>query len=247
MPEKATPIQEEQPLVGWRHTLDLEVHQRALMDDLYKRESSLGAMYHGALSVLADKENPDRLALAAHNIRELLNRLPDHMGVESKDRRIRLSDKVASLAAAWERTCNASSARNGPNHWAGLIDQVLAKFLVEIEEFFNWRAVHIPRRRAVVGKTLGEFDEGSVPLPKPIQDLRISEWENYHNFFVSVAHHSTTSEDDFASNLYWLERYRSARNASIHIIFNTPGPTTGEDYLTSAVAKYCRTDSSLYA
>jgi hypothetical protein len=37
-------------------------------------------MYTGALHVL-QSDNPDRLALAAHNLRELIEKLPDHIDV----------------------------------------------------------------------------------------------------------------------------------------------------------------------
>lgn len=187
--------------------LDLVAHQQALMEELYRRGSLLGVMYQGALSVLADGENPDRLTLAAHNLRELMNRIPDYLGVETKDLKVRMGDKVTPLAAAWEQTCNGSSARRGPKEWGGKIDGSLAKFLVDIEEFFEWLLEHRPKRRAVVGKTLRELDDASVPLPEPIQELRITEWQKYYRYFVAVAHHSSAMEDEFGAYLYSLEMY----------------------------------------
>ena len=49
--------------------------QGALAEELKKKAPQLEIIYLGALKVLADQGNPDRLALAAHNFRELFEKV----------------------------------------------------------------------------------------------------------------------------------------------------------------------------
>lgn len=206
-PQGISRVPPNRPMAERDSLFEFSPFQQELMDELYRRETAMGIMYHGALRVLNDGENPDRFSLAAHSIREMLSRLPDHIGVESKDRRVRLSDRVSSLEQSWSHACDGSSSRDGPRNWNGVIDKPLHSFLTAMEDFVEWRAENIPRRRAVVGRTLRELDEAPVPLSGTLQELRISEWEMYHDFFVSVAHHGSVTEEDFSSHLYWFEGY----------------------------------------
>ncbi len=66
--------------------------QRFLYEALSERDTQLANeqgkkladMYLGALRVLADEHNPDRLPLAAHGIRELLEKLPRYLKVPTQ-------------------------------------------------------------------------------------------------------------------------------------------------------------------
>ncbi|MBI2862446.1 MAG: hypothetical protein HYX89_06480 [Chloroflexi bacterium] len=61
--------------------LQLTPVQRRIWEALANRNQELGKMYLGALRVYADNENPDRLALTAHGVRELVNGLLRHSGI----------------------------------------------------------------------------------------------------------------------------------------------------------------------
>ena len=50
----------------------LTLRQKRLLGTLLERDETSARAYAGALKVLADDENPDRLALAAHNLRQLV-------------------------------------------------------------------------------------------------------------------------------------------------------------------------------
>jgi len=51
---------------------NLTSQQKILYESLVKKENYQQKIYYGALRILADKRNPDRLSLASHNFRELL-------------------------------------------------------------------------------------------------------------------------------------------------------------------------------
>ena len=71
-----------------RVPLELSGSQRALQNALARRSAVLETMYIGGLTVLRDEANPDRFALCAHSLRELIEKLPEHFSVPQE-----MSDK----------------------------------------------------------------------------------------------------------------------------------------------------------
>ena len=59
--------------------LVLTLKQREVLDTLKDKETKeyrLSQWYHGALYALNNQHNPDRIAQAAHSLRELIEKLP---------------------------------------------------------------------------------------------------------------------------------------------------------------------------
>ena len=77
--------------------LQLLPHQRALLKALETKDKALGSMYYGALKVMNDNGNPDRFALAAHSIRELMEKLPYYLELRLKATKETLKEKVRQL------------------------------------------------------------------------------------------------------------------------------------------------------
>lgn len=185
----------------------LNSQQQTLFNALLEKDVSLAHIYLGAIRVLGDDGNPDRVALASHNIRELINLLPRYLGIDIKDRQARLRDKVANLRDQWLKVGTHSKCHVEDN-WQGEIDKPLQSLLKDLERFFVWYDDHFPRRKAVVGHLLKKLDPAPIPLPEPIADLHVQEWEKYHNFFVALAHHDkTTTDDELISWISSLERF----------------------------------------
>lgn len=170
--------------------------QKIMFEALGQRDSVSAAIYVGAIQVWGDATNPDRLALAAHGIRELMDRLSKYLDVPYRDQP-RMGDKVAALYDAWQR------AR--PQIGAGLPmpDGILKK----LEGFFEWYESDRPNRRALAGSMLRKMDPAARPMPFPIEDLRVNEWMTCHDFFANSAHHTQNSAGDFEGWLDVLERF----------------------------------------
>ncbi len=185
----------------------LNSQQQTLFNVLLEKDGSLARIYLGAIRVLKDDGNPDRIALASHNLRELLQRIPRYLGVDSRNREERLSDKVSALRTRWQKASTRSKC-HAEDNWQGEIDKPLQLLLKEIEKFFVWYDDHFRKRKAVVLHLLKKLDPAPSPLPEPIADLHVQEWEKYHNFFVALAHHGTTTTDDeLTSWISSLERF----------------------------------------
>jgi hypothetical protein len=205
MPENLPP---STPMDGNQtEPLRLLPQQRALFEALTRHEKDIGTIYLGALHVIADTNNPDRVALAAHSVREMLQRLRKHLGVEMPAHDERMGDKVKSLGERWLRVKGRSSCLTEAG-WTGPIDNNLKSFLTDIELFFGWHETHYPRMRQEIAQVLRKLDRSAISLPSQIEELRAQEWQLYHEFFTKVAHHGKfENHDDFLSWIFELEQY----------------------------------------
>ena len=190
-----------------RKPLQLSGQQRALYEALQGKNPQLAEIYLGALTVLFDENHPDRLALAAHGLRELMEKIPEYLDLPVKVKAGSLRVKVQQFSQQWEKACNNSKCHKNAR-WHGEIDGPLSKFLRKAKEFFLWFDEHYPTRKEQVASMLHHLDPIGPHLPPPIIDLRAREWKDIYNYFEGVSHHNSSVHlDRFGSWLDVLERF----------------------------------------
>jgi hypothetical protein len=179
----------------------LNNQQQTLNKAILEKDTDLSTMYLGALTVL-DSENPDRHALAAHGLRELMEKIPRIVEIRIKAGKDTLKTRVINLESLWKTTCKRSDCRRS-KVWKGEIDKHLSKWLKEADKFFRWFNEHRPRRRAETAATLRGLDGSGRILPPPLEDLNIRKWEDIRDYFEGVSHHRTfQSPEEFNQ---WLD------------------------------------------
>jgi len=171
-------------------------HQRALLAVLRERDPAPASRYLGALQVLDDSTNPDRLALAAHGIRELMQELPRYFNLPIPIRD-RMGDKVRDLRQAW------AAAQDNVSATAPLPGTVWKK----LESLMAWLDVERPTWKQKTARMLRELDPAGRRLPPPVEKLRVEEWLECHKFFVEAAHHRGCTSDDLENRLDRVERF----------------------------------------
>jgi hypothetical protein len=92
-------------------------------------------MYQGAVMVLEQTENPLRLVLASHGIRELMEKLPESFGELPKVGQ-GLKVQVGNVRDEWDRFARNSTCVQG-DAWTGEIDAPLRRFLHKMATFFQ--------------------------------------------------------------------------------------------------------------
>src|SRR5262249_46050749 len=200
--------------------LQLSGQQRALYGALSEKDERLAGMYLGSLLVLRQIENPDLLALAAHGLRELMEKLPRYRDLPVTAKPPSLKEKVRNLLQSWSNTAKHSQCLLDPA-WSGTIDGPLLKFLKRAQEFFSWFESEHPTRKQQTAKVLRSLDPMDRPLPAPIEQLRIEEWDKCHNYFEGVSHHTIpSSPEDFVLWLAVLD----------HFLLDRLRPRTFEDH-----------------
>src|SRR4051794_4237374 len=88
--------------------LQLSGQQRALLEALREIDRRLGEMYLGALAVLQQPFNGERFAQSAHTLRELINRLPDSLGLSVGALNERMGDRIQRPERAWDNAVQKS-------------------------------------------------------------------------------------------------------------------------------------------
>lgn len=144
--------------------------------------------FEAALHVQADYENPDSVALAAHETRELLEKLPRQPNEKP------LKVLTNELLDAWQKMVAATATlRDG--QWQGDVDDLLAGFLVELQGYFETFRRDWPGARDEARAYLAEQLPGSDESSPHRLDQRAREWVDLRRYMTQVAHHgSDTSE-----------------------------------------------------
>lgn len=180
-------------------TIELSAQQRAVLAVLTAKNERLGAMYLGAQSVLRQRDNPDRISLAAHGMREVMEKLYVYIDVPVPAKPPSMKAKVQALRQEWVRVA-------GEAEQAAEITGHLRRFLVKTREFFDWFDRDHPTRLQRVVAILRRLDPSGQSLPAFIEDQRAREWKARHEFFDRVAHHGDCSNEEFEASADAVER-----------------------------------------
>jgi hypothetical protein len=126
--------------------------QQALYTALIEKEPRLAPMYLGSLAVIRQHDNPDRLAFAAHGLRELMEKLPRYFNVPAQTQPD-IQEKLRMLVQTWDHVVSRSKCHDN-GKWNGPIDDLLRGFLNKIASFFELRKQHILTRKQSAAKLL---------------------------------------------------------------------------------------------
>ena len=192
--------------------------QRAVLEylselDREERRSNspkLLPIFLGALEVINGR-NPDRFALASHNLRELIGFMPHALLDEVRVLDERMGDKVAALESQWS-SASKSPNRNDKGLWSGEIDPSLKRFLHKAGDFFDWFRSNSEKRRQETVEALQHLSASERRVPPPLATINANYWQEMANYFVSVCHHNcATDEDEFLGYLDAFEKFIAER------------------------------------
>jgi hypothetical protein len=192
----------------------LDPKQNKIWKAVFELDPDLAEIYRGALSVLSIDGQPDRMALSAHGIRELMEKIPKFLYVPIKANQESLKSKVNNLVSKLNqpvKECRIGVAsfesddRPLTNENLTRREGHINKILLELQEFFTWFSNHYPRKRKEIGDLFQKMDQGYI-IPDRAHKERIQKWMETRDYFVGVAHHRKASTlDEFHVRLYTLE------------------------------------------
>ena len=183
--------------------------QKALFEALSEKDNRLASMYLACLTILENLWIPDALSLAAHAIRELMEKLPLYLDLPVRlDSGGSLKNKVYELKKSYERVLQNSKCYNSESQeWSGIIDQHLKGFLKRLSEFFKWLDEFYPERKEKVRRIFKALDPKSTLLPETIRKNKVDSWMKLWDFFNDVAHHRNSMKlQVFEQHLRELEK-----------------------------------------
>lgn len=170
--------------------------QRFLLEQLLAVDPCLHDWYLGALFVLNDESNPDRIALAAHGLREVSDRLMRLAGVEKQNS---LGNEVTGLHGKWVKV--KSDAASCAGSCATHVSVQLRGFLDELDKVLDNHVRFLPTRKTQILTAVEKFDVNdriaTGGAAKSTQDL----WFRLHTFFNNCGHHGKTDLSELKVNL----------------------------------------------
>jgi hypothetical protein len=186
--------------------LKLTPTQQRLYEALIQRRADLGEWYRAAIAVINDTGLPDRFSLAAHALREVMEKLPGD-GI-SVDRGADLPTKVRNLHPPWDRAHEENQRCGGA--WNGAITEPLREFLTAMQAFFDGQVQLVNSRREYARRFMGSLD-GTSGLPEDVQRENAKHWMNFHRYFDAIAHHKSVDEPEFRERIAGFEAFISTR------------------------------------
>lgn len=185
-------------------TFQITGRQQLVHSSLAQKSQEMADLYESALRVYRDDGNPARLILAAHSIREMTGGLPKVLDLPVLAEQGRLVDQVNALEPIWNGAAKSKCHQKGV--WSGEIDGRLQKLLKKLQAFFQWWKESRPKRRDVAVTLFRQTDPSGLHLPETLEKKRVNRWLDLHNYFVRVAHRSSTTPEEFTAAVGELEQ-----------------------------------------
>jgi len=185
--------------------LALTNEQSTLFRVLLGRSERIARMYVGAIIALNDELDPERFCKAAHQMRELMEKISEIADVEIRALNERMGEKVAELETEFKAMVENSKLK-GPE-WDVPSDPPIRRCLNKTQEFFEWKANHQPKRREEIKAVLRALDGPRLPAAD-LEKISIDKWMEKKQFFVRVAHHQFDPvEADFFENVAFVQDF----------------------------------------
>jgi len=179
--------------------------QEALVACLARRNSKLAKIYSGGLIVLFDEKNPCRFELAAHSMRELIEKSPLLINGEAWAPGDGMKNRLDQVRHAYEALARAQGF-NESSSLAGSDDQVRTVIL-ELSRYFEWEADNRPQARKRTAEMLAALSGPGQPLPVDVSVNEVARWMDADKYFKMVAHHryDTVDRGEFVRHMTFIE------------------------------------------
>jgi hypothetical protein len=180
--------------------------QDALIACLARKNAKLAKIYSGGLAVLFDEKNPLRFELAAHALRELIEKSPLLINGEVVATGDGMKNRLDLLRRAYQMLTKGQGF-NEKSPLPGSEDQVRAVIL-ELSRYFEWEADNRPQARQRTARTLGALSGPGQALPVDISDNEVTRWMEADGYFKMVAHnrHDFVDRVEFVARMRFIER-----------------------------------------
>lgn len=178
--------------------------QEALVACLARRSEKLARIYGSCLPVLDDRENPGRLPLTAHSMRELIDKSPILTGRQPASQGDTVANRIQPLKQAYQ----AMKAQGFDEHSPlDVAEPVLRRVLGELDRFFEWMEANRPQVEKRIAEMLSDLSGPGQPLPVDISDNEVARWMAANGYFKKIAHHGLdhVNENEFMHHMTFVE------------------------------------------
>lgn len=192
---------------------NLTDNQLSMLNALSEQNDIPKKMYYGAILVLRNEENPERLVQSAHSIRELIEKIPKYLNTslindsDSDHAEYNLKQQVNELQDSWRKNVQNHPLFDGKG-WNGEMDRKIQRFLNKCQSFFSKYQAKKPTRSKIMAATIRSMDKSGYWLPRALQEKDTKKLNDLRNFFQGVSHHKILcTEEEFCIRLEQLEDF----------------------------------------
>lgn len=179
--------------------------QDALHACLLRRSAKLARIYYGGLVVLADESNPCRYELAAHSLRELIEKSP----LLTNGQAFAGGDTIANRLDPVKTVFSAISGGQKLGEAVDLdpIAALVRSLLQELDKFFQWQELNRPARAKMIARHLSELSGAGPSPPVDLFEEEILSWRVADEYFKKVAHNGVENLDsgEFLRRMSFIE------------------------------------------
>jgi hypothetical protein len=180
--------------------------QEELIASLARRSEKLARIYSSGLSVFSQSENPGRLELTAHALRELMEKCPILTGREFTARGDGMKNRIQPVKDAYSTLRKAQGFGETVSESFG--DAVVRPLFIALDRFFEWMEGNRPEANRRIAEMLGELSGPGQPLPVDISEHEVARWMAADEYFKKVSHNGVdnVNEDEFMVHMSFVER-----------------------------------------
>ena len=154
--------------------------QLTLYQHLAGMDQDLADKYSGAVLVLS-YSHVERIPQAAYSMRELMDRLPAHVGVPLS-KPADLGSQVQGLRDQWNRV------KGDADDGVGDITRRLRRFLSSLGAFFEGFQHRSPRVQERTARLMRALDPARQSLAGPLEQDLVKRWMDLFDDFNSILH-----------------------------------------------------------
>ena len=178
--------------------------QNELIASLARRNEKLAGIYDGGLRVFYQQDNPGRLPLTAHSMRELIEKCPILTGREPSPQGDGMKNRIGPV-----RQAHLALKEQGFNQASPLdaVEGAVRKVLAMLNEFFEWMEENRPQVAKRTAEMLSDLSGPGQALPMDIYDAEVVRWPAADQYFKRVAHHGQDhiDENEFMVHMTFIE------------------------------------------
>jgi hypothetical protein len=188
--------------------------QEELLEELRKNDMGgrhLARVYEGHLAALV-LQHPERLVMAAHQMREFVEAAPHIVRADWKTTgrgaRDHLLKRVRDMEKEWSRLAPGGA----PNQVS------CVELSGSAEEFFVWLREDFPSRKQGPLEMVRKLRPEAPELPDHADRLFADDWCEHQEYFEGVSHHRIgTSDDEFSTRVTLVTRLLLDRMRPKHV------------------------------
>ncbi len=156
--------------------------------------------------MLADDKNPCRYELAAHSIREVMEKCPLLAGAAPFGSGDSISNRLKKVRIAYAVATRGHEIGEGSASDAR--DSASLALVRELDAFFEWQDENRPQARKRIAQTLAALSGPVLALPTDIAEGEVNGWMEADDYLKKAAHHGddNINQQEFLRHVNFVER-----------------------------------------